>query len=290
MPNYYATFDETIARMTAKNAIIPALLMSYIETASRQLDQTFASRRPYFQPYYETRRVLVRATHVNSHEQSLRLDSPLLSISAVTAGTTVLAANTDVVGYPDVTMPPFYRIALSSTLSTCGYSWQSYAPSTLRQLNVSLTGFWGMSTDYGNSALAVDALAADMTISQTSMTVADINGENVYGIAPRISPGALVWLETELVEVTDANISTNVATIRRAVNGTTAAIHLTGVAVKVFQVDDLVRQEVARQAGFLYARAGSYNTVEARDMVEIHYPPHLLTSFRTLAYQYHYYD
>jgi hypothetical protein len=290
MPNYYATLAETQARIASMNTTTVQCLMSCIQTASRRVDQLFASTRPFFQPYLETRKIKVQATTVNSYAQTLRLNTPLLSMSAVTVGTTALTANTDVVGFPDATMPPFYTIALSDTLVSNGYTWGYYAPYTTRHFNVSIAGLWGMSSDYGNSALSVDTLNGNITSSQTTMTVSDIDGENVYGISPRLSAGALVWLEDELVEVTDTNISTNVATIRRGVNGTTAASHLSGVAVRVFQVDDIIRNAVAQQAGLLFARLGSYNTTDAKEGVEIRYPADLMVQLRAVVegYQYAY--
>jgi hypothetical protein len=136
-----------------------------------------------------------------------------------------------------------------------------------------VNGVWGYHRAYARAWLAVDTLAAAIvTTTATTFTVVDVGGADVYGFTPRISAGNLVKIDNEIMEVIATTIATNIVTVRRGVNGTTAAAHIIAAPVSTWQTDDNIRRATARQAGMLYARRGAYEQQTITDVGVITYP------------------
>jgi len=268
---------NTNATITAANK---ADLLRYIRMVSRRIDPDFAAKRPLFLPYIEARKFLVSSDRVNTTLGTFRLGVPLLSLSAVAVGTSTLTVGSSVYAYPDVDMPPFYDLRLSD----CG-TWYSYCADGA-PLFVAVTGTWGLHRDYANAWLKVDDLAADITSSATTLTVADADGENIYGYTPRLSEGHVLRIDSEYLTVSKVDTATNTLTVQRGALGSTAAAHTTGADVEVWQVEDPIRQVVARQAAFVWARQGVYTTMEVQGMSEVRYPPDLLAELRAVEQDY----
>lgn len=277
----YATLAQTKASLKAELTVGVVAeenrLLDYIRIVSRRVDALMdpLRKREVFAPWLATRKVRVTSDLVNTWDNTLRLIDPLLSITSTTLGDTVL---TDVVGFPDATVTPFE--ALRRTTDCC-VSWYGAETCLTGPLFATIVGIWGLHRDYTNAWQAVDTLAAAITTtSATTFTVADADGADSYGMTPRFSPGNLIKIDSEFMEVTAVNTSTNVITVRRGVNGTTAATHLIATPVSTFQVEEPIRHAVARQAGLLYARRGAYSSVEITGMTEIRYPVDLLAELR----------
>lgn len=285
----YATLDETRAGMMAKTAAGFDDLRPYPGIVSRRIDRLLGSPKyPVFAPSYGTRKIRVTDDRVNSYDGTLSLGMPLLEIVSVVAGTTTLTVGTDVDLFPDPTMPPFGTLRLSGA---CPYDWWYYGTNCsgcgTTPYFVTVTGWWGYSSDYDNAWLAVDAVAADMNTSTRTFTVADVDGTNIYGYFPRISPLAILKIGSEIMQVTATAPETNTVTIaKRGDLGSTAAAHLATAPVYVWQVEADIKQETARQAGLLYARRGAYTTVQIEGLSELRYPPDLLTSLRQVIWTY----
>lgn len=284
---YYASVADAIAvsrtpggntntNITEANK---ADLLRYIRMVSRRIDSDFAARRPLFTPYIEARKFMVASDRINSVVNTFRLNGSLLALSAVTAGLTALTVGTTVTAYPDPDAPPFNELALD----TCT-SWYAYVTSAARFVTV--TGVWGIQRDYANAWLAVDALAAGITSSATTLTVANADGANPYGFTPRLSAGHVLRIDSEYLIVTSVNETTNTLTVQRGTLGSTAASHDSGANVEVWQVESPINHVVARQAAFVWARQGAYSTVEVQGMSEIRYPPDLLAELRAVESDY----
>ena len=279
----YCTLDDAKTDDKATGTGGDNYLLRAIRTVSRRVDREFAATRPVFAPTIEARKIRIDSTRVNSWENTLRVDGNLLALTTTVLGTTTL---TDAVGYPDAAMPPFPYIRRT----TQGVNWYSDCGSCDGSpLFVTLTGIWGFHSDYANAWQKVDDLGADITSSATSLTVADIDGADVYGFTPRISAGNLLKIGTEFLEVTATVVGTNTATVRRGVNGSTAAAHTSGDDVYVWQVEDPIRAVVARQSAMLYSRRGAFTSVEITALgSEIRFPADLLTELRAVLQDYAY--
>ena len=252
---------------------------------SRRVDRMFAAKRPVFAPFYETRSFFVRGDHVNSWENLFDFGKSLLALTAVSLGTTVLALATQVEAYSADGLSPYHLLHLLDTSLT----WYNACGLTLpAPLRVAITGWWGVHRDYTHAWQAVDALAAAiLTSTATTLTVADVDGVDYYGIAPRISAGSLLRIDDELLEVTATDTGSNIVTVIRGVNGSTADTHVLGAVVEGFAVEDPIRRVVARQAGLLYARAGAFTSVEVSGMgTEVRYPNDLLGELRGVVNEY----
>ena len=85
----------------------------------------------------------------------------------------------------------------------------------------------------------------------------------------------------EVITDTSDQLAANVITVRRGVNGSTAATHLNGATVSIWRQPEDLRRAVARQAAMLHARRGSYTTMEVTALgAEMRYPADLLSEFK----------
>lgn len=282
----YATLAQAKLQMQANANVgvdqAERRLLELIRVASRRVDALMdpLRRREVFAPHVATRTLRVSGYEVNTYDGTLRLNEPLLALDGVTLGGSAL---TDVEAWPSGVTPVEYL-----RLTGCCDSWYS-APGSSGPLTVTVSGTWGLHRDYANAWQAVDTLASNISAAVTAFTVADADGADTFGLIPRFSPGNLVRIDDELMEVTDVNTSTNVVTVRRGVNGTTAAAHSSGATVETFVVEEPVRYAVARQAGLMTARYGAYTTVEVTGAgSEIRWPSDLLAELRDVLAEYAY--
>lgn len=249
--------------------ILDAKVQQLLRTVSARVDRAFHERRPLFAPYIETRKFPLDGRRVNSASGTFEIDGYLLSLTGTgISGTTV----SNVEGYPDSSMPPFSYLHLTG----CCDDWYTTVCSDCSGGSgpqmVSVTGIWGMHTDYAHAWLAVDALAAAITTTTaTTFTVASAAGDDAYGQPYRISIGHLLKIDDEYMEV--VKVVTNTITVIRGANGSTAATHLIAAVVYRWEVIPEVQYAVARQAGLLYSRLGAYQTVDVSPVgSEVRYP------------------
>ena len=285
----YATVDDVV-QLSGNDADTPtatqsARIFRVLNVVSRRVDREFGSTRPLFTPYLEQRIFPIDSAAIDSRYAVFRFPGSLLeSPTAVSAGGTALTVGTSVVLYPDANRPPFRALRLDNDLS-----WYYYAECIDDPPTVDITGVWGVHRDYASAWQSVDTLAVAINASVTTLTVADVDGADLYGLTPRISPGNLLRIDSEYLLVTATNTTTNVVTVRRAVNGSTAAAHLIAAPVAVYSVEEIVRYEVARQANLMIARQGAYTTVEITGAgSEVRYPSDLLQSLRAVLNEFVY--
>lgn len=266
---YYCTLADARAELKAENTTDDVSLFNRVRAASERLDRIFQSRRPYFAPWNETRHKRVLTESVYSQQNTFLFDDNLLALTSVTLNLTALTVGTDVEAWPTI-RPPFRKLRLIDWTR----SWYNYLDTsvTAPPPYVQINGIWGFHRDYANAWLKVDDLAANITDSVTSLTVADIDGSDPYGRTPRLSAGALIRIGTEYMDVLSTNTTTNIATVRRGVNGSTAAAHSTNDDVDVWQVEEPVRNIIARQAAFKYARRGAYESAVITEVGAVQFP------------------
>jgi hypothetical protein len=269
---FYCTLADAKAAIRADNTIDDGLLLSLVGQVTARIDQLMGSPTPFFQPYLEQREFEIRYDNVDSWRKLFILPSgeTLLSIDTISLGTTTLSA---VEAYPAL------RVPIKMIRRTDGCGW--YENGTDDPLTTIVYGVWGYHRAYARAWQAVDALAAAIvTDTATTFTVADVDGGDEYGFTPRISAGNLVKIDNEIMEVIATTVATNTVTVRRGVNGTTAATHLIAAPVSTWQTDDNIRRVTARQAGALYARRGAYEQQQITDVGVITYPADLLAELR----------
>ena len=268
---YYCTLADAKATMRADSTLDDALLLSLIGQVTARIDLLMASSVSYFAPWTEAREYEVRFDNIDSGRNVFILPSgeTLLALTSVSLNGSAVTAS----AYPATRNP------IKMIRRTDGGSW--YENGTDDPPTVVITGVWGYHKAYARAWAQVDALAAAIvSTSATTLTVADVDGGDLNGFTPRISAGNLIRIDDELLEVTATNTSTNVVTVRRGANGTTAATHLIAAPVSTWQTDENVRRVTARQAGLLYARRGAYEQQTITDVGVVTYPADLLSELR----------
>lgn len=293
----YATLDfaKSVLKTTqptgATLTIDDQRLAGYLRQVSLRIDNEFPQtpRWTYFAPWYGTRDILVTPQQVNSRLNTFQFKANLLALTGdVTVGNRTLVDGTNVELFPNATQPPFHALRLIG----CCSSWYDRCDTCAAPSQVSIPGIWGWNRDWANAFPQLTALTAAMTDSQRTIEVADLLAPDPYDIVPGISYGSLIQIDdgtTELMEVLSVNTASGVANVRRGVNGTTPVAHPDADAgVLVYQVDPPVQQAVARQAALIYARLGSFTTVEVNGMSEVRYPSDFLTEVRAMMAEYSY--
>jgi len=244
MPNLYATLDDI--RNVAPDALLTAttsyddLFLQISGTISRFIDREC---NRVFYPQIATR------YFAGSGEKVLYVGD-LLSITSVaysydggqnyTAMTDYIAMKGD-----DFNALGSYDSLWIDENSTSINKWPK------GQKSVRVVGTWGFAENRDDAWVGTADTVLDdpLLIDGTSLSVADVDGADIWGIAPRISVGSILQIESELAEVTATDTSSaNTATIIRARNGSTAAEHSSTTTIQKWKVHDLANRACIIQA------------------------------------------
>lgn len=261
----YATLAQVRAEMDEQAASSgepsEAINDAYVLDALRTVTGRFRARlRPRdFLPLKTTIYIDALGHHIDDQQGLLGLATafgiyPLLAVTDVVDGEGVtLELNEDYRPYPRASTPAFHLQLLT------GGSWSKYSQTWLEAISV--TGTFGYHSDYANAWLLSGDTVQDAPLSSsaTAIHVANVSGENAYGISPRFSAGNLIQIENEWIEVVATDTNGNTLTVVRGARGTTAASHAQNTPIRVFQVEPAVNRIAWRYAAFLYARRGAFN-------------------------------
>lgn len=288
---FYCTLNEAKSELKATSAApntqTPAQderLLRYIRQVSDRVNLilTGKSTRQHFWPTIATRPTLISSSTVNSRLNAILLpyNSPLLEVTTVSAdGTSVTSLAS---GYPQGASP-IREIRLESS----GGFWYGYLSNCDDPSYASIAGIWGYHSDYANAWMLADTLSAAITTTTaTTFTVADIDGDDLFGFSGRISIGSLIKIDTEYMLVTGIDINLNKATVRRGAQGSTAATHLISASVYVWQVEEPIRRVCARQAALFYARQGAFQVETIDGVGTVSYPQDLLNELASTLKSY----
>lgn len=286
MITYYATLADAKAELKAgTNTTEDAKLLRHLRNISARVDRLKQSRRPFFLPYLESRSWRVDRNNVNYYDNLLTFPDPLLALTAVDVAGTTLTVGTTVEAWPPLDSP--YR-----QLRIIGFDsvWYTYYTDDGEPPMVTIAGQWGFHRDYAHAWVLADTVenAAGIDADDTSITVNDADGTDGYGFAPRFSAGAFIKVGSEYMWVTATDTATNALTVIRGVHGSTAAVHAKEDAIYGWQVEDDIRRVVARQAAFMYARMGAFESSSVTDIGVINYPSDLLAELRATVGGYAY--
>jgi hypothetical protein len=277
----YATLDDVKSEMNAEGTLDDRKILRGLRQVSARVDEEFKRGRNLFAPTIATRTIIPSPYAINSVDRTLALSFPLLSLTSVSIGTQGLSVGSVVNPYGE---SPYTLLQLACC---AGYSWYGYCTDGA---SASIAGVWGYHDDYANAWLEVTTLDEGITTTDTVFDVADLDDPNDYGDSPLISPGNLIQIDNEWMDVTatttttdeDTLITTYTITVRRAVNGSTAAVHLIDAPISVYQVNETIWRAVVRQTAFQYARKGAYETRKTDGITAIDYPADTLAEYRAL--------
>ena len=215
------------------------LILRFCQRASRLFDRW--TRRHYY-PLIATR------YYDHAESRQVHLDEDLLAVDTFTTantGTTVTAAQYHLWPYNEY---PKNRIDIViSSGVTLTYS------GTPQQANA-ITGTWGYHTDWDNAFVdsGDDLAAAIASATATTCTVSNADGADVYGRTPRFKERQLIKIDDEYLYVWGVNTTTNVLSVTRGVNGSTAAAHDDASDVYVYEPEEAIAGAIARWATYLY--------------------------------------
>lgn len=248
MPNIYATPTEI--KSSAPDIISPgttkydnALLRLGAE-ASRRCD-VFCGR--WFYPISET-----RYYSGNGKTQFLIEDFILISAleyseddganyTALTEAGNWIKARTDNLKRLNYNHPGSYDTIELDANSTILSAW----PEGQRSLKI--TGVFSYSDDRDLAWEDSQDVVKDNPLASgaTTLTVNDVDGENLYGAIPRLFAGMIIRIESEFCELTATDIEAETATIIRARNGSAAATHAAENQIDIWRPPDSIKQATA---------------------------------------------
>lgn len=214
----------------------------YLERATRFIDR-FTRRQ--FYPWRETRTYPVPYAYYDLTirrfpSAHLKLDADLLEVFTVNNGVKDLEAD------------DFYLIEKNVypksivVLKFPNY-WGGLTQTALRRYDqpiLSIDSMWGYADYQYPAEYWIDTNevveAGGITDTQTTLTFVNVDGDDDWGKV-RISENYLIRIEDELIEVVSTNTTSNTATVKRGVRGTTKAAHDEGTTITRWRViEDIV--------------------------------------------------
>lgn len=253
--NVYATVDEIKSELGQDWDITAddTMLRRKAIEASRFIDG-FTRRR--FYPEYAA----YSFDHPVDSRYTLLLDRDLLSISSLTTdngNTTITSSYYFPMAGNSHTKTPYNAIALNTDNNTWEYSATPRAANTV-------TGIWGYHNDWANAWGLIDTVQDNpLTVSATSLAVADADGTDERGLSPRFQVGQLIRFgnsaTAEYAHITE--IVGDTLTITRGVNGSTAAEQTQTTGIYVYRPQYDIAQASLFLAMHLYRRKDSIGSL-----------------------------
>ena len=212
-----------------------ARLLNVLQAAASQIERA-AGRR--FCP----RRAALQHNYISSLE--VLLDDDLLELISLTNGDGSTVNLNDVIPVPDE--PPFSFLRLTGNSA---FTWNT---SPLQAITV--TGIWGWHDHPADMWRNTTDTVQNNPLSSaaTTLTVVDADGADSEGQLPRFQVGHLLKIDSEYLRVTAVNTATNILTVLRGVNGTTAASHTLNTLIYTYQPPAELNTLALRWAAWLY--------------------------------------
>ena len=205
-----------------------------------------------FIPHRDTRQYDARGEHLQNNDfsnQILRLDADLLSVDTLTNGDSTTVASGQYAlrgrGYPKWAIELLPSAGIYWTYST---DWQNA---------ISIVGIWGYHEDYDHAWVnTLDTIQDVSGINATvqAITCADADGKDGR-YRNRFAVGQQLKIESEYLKVVAVNTTSNVLTVLRGVNGTTAATHAKDTAIYSYAPMRNIEMAAIALTAWLYRNA-----------------------------------
>lgn len=245
--NVYATLDQIKATLDITGTTYDAVLTDHLRRASRLVERSAG---------YEFYPALATRYEDGGGTDELWLSQPWLELTTVYLSSDMAATYTALTAADwwasngkiwDTT--PYIYLAMNPN--------GSYGEWYAGQRTVKILGITGWHRNYANAWENTGDTVQDasgITAVATSVTVGDADGVDALGMTPRFSIGNLLKIEAEYLAVTGVNSGTNVLTVVRGANGTTAATHANATAIYSYRPDEAPAHATLIQAARLFKR------------------------------------
>jgi hypothetical protein len=284
----YTTLDRVANEIKGTLQLAPPAVPQQIMGYARTVTNRIRAYGYEFEPLYQVRKIMPTGRNVNSAMGLLSLGAQLLEPISITIGGTTYAYGTDIVPEPDNGQTPVKTLRIADPASGALQSW--YPCSDTLANSIVIAGFWGMREYYTEQGWLTSGITCPvMTDILTQITVSAVAGPDAYNRTPMFSPGNLLRIDNELMEVVDVGPSSETLTLRRGQRGTTASAHSAGASIRIWEVEEDIANAATRQAALLYARRGAYmQTTSYPDGISVSYPSDLLAELRATVQRFSY--
>ena len=226
---YVTARGQSVTTDTADDAVVERLL----KAASRYLDD--ATGR-FFYPYIQTRYFSLPEEEADG--RTIIMDEDLLEVITLVNGDGTTIPSTEYTLRPRNNTPYLYlRLIDNST-----YVWTADSAGSTVDV-IAVTGIWGFHNRYTKAWML--GSTANEAMDATEMGY-DVTSGTLFLI------GDLIRFDNELGYV--SGVSSNTLTNTRGENGSTAATHLTGINVNIWQFMDEVKTATLETAMQAYKR------------------------------------
>lgn len=269
--NVYATVDELKEFMQGGLEVQveeadDSLLKKFCIKASRMFDSWATNGVPptrRFYPQIATKDY----DHPSDCVTELRLFDDLLEATTLTTenGATSILASDYVLATAkgDYNRTPYTQVILVEDATVAQFSYSG----TVRKANA-LTGIWGYHNEWADAwEDSGDSVQDDpLADSATTITVNDVDGDDINGLPVRFKVQQLLRIEDEYVWITDVDPTAETLTVRRGMNGSDAASHVKDKAIEIFRPMNDLKFAIEALVKYLYKRRATIGSAEDRPL------------------------
>jgi len=256
--NEYVVLDDLKAYrgIGADEKADDTLLKGFCSSASRVFERLARGR--LFYP-----RIATRYYDHPGDPRVLKLDDDLLEIDTFTTqngAETVAASDYFLLCGDTYNMTPYNRIVMKPDGD---YPLLLYS-GRLQQANA-ISGAWGYHEDWANAWRDSNDTVQDtggINAAVSALTVANAAGSDAYGQNPRFKAQQLLRIEAEYLYVLARSSPTATLTVKRGVNGSTAAAHDKDTPIYIYEPMEAVFHAVRRLAAWLYQQKDSSEDID----------------------------
>ena len=263
--NVYATIDELNLYLggglyEGEESRDDDLLLRFTVKASRMFDKFATNGVMPMRRFYPT-----LATKDFDHPDNaalLLLKDDLLEVTTLTTengDTPIVTADYMLVtANGRYNQTPYGRIQLhpNGTTTAFAYDGTQYGANQV-------DGVWGFHDNWASAWEDSTDLVEDtggINAAVTSITVGDADGTDINGIAQRFKRQQLIKIDDEYLWVVDVNATDDELTVRRGMNGSTAATHDEDEPIYIFRPMDDVVEAMEELSTYIYHRKDTLGT------------------------------
>lgn len=286
------TLDRVANEIKGTLATAPVATPQQISGYIRTVTDRIRSFSYEFEPRYLVKKITPSRANVNSVKGLLSLNDQLLEVLSITVGGVAFVYGTDIVPEPDEGRSPIKTLRIADVWSGPLRSWYPCNISTPAAYynSIVITGFFGMRQFYAERGFFDSGITCPaMNDIQPTIVVSAVAGPDPYNRTPMFSPGNLIRIENELIEIVNVDTATKTLTLLRGARGTTKVAHALGTAIRVFEPEEDVVNAVTRQTALLYARRSAFQQITTYpDGISVTFPSDLLAELRATVQRFAY--